>query len=134
VGAIDQVVHAPRAPEANPVLETGPQMYTWKPGVSGWLILRYQIRFEKERRVCCPDLAGFGSDGLRCCGGDLQNGALCSGEEACVTPSGGPDGRCVADCNCPYGIGLNKSGATPGSVVMFGVTQQPCWVAAGLYP
>ena len=28
--------------------------YSWTPAVSGVLILRYNIRFEKHRRACCP--------------------------------------------------------------------------------
>ena len=102
------------------------QMYVWKPAVSGWLILRYQIRFEKDRRSCCP----YRADGRQvCCEGRAVSGTFCAGEETCGSQDGG---KCVADCNCPFGSDLTSVGATPAKTTKFGHAQQPCWVASGL--
>jgi len=62
------------------------KMYSWAPSVSGWLILRYQIRFQKHRRTCCP----FGEFGTldQCCGGRALNGMFCADSDQCLTPTG----------------------------------------------
>jgi len=109
------------------------KMYEWKPAVSGWLIMRYQIRFEKDRRTCCPySLSG---EAQSCCGGLAFPGTFCAGEETCRTDDGKPDGQCSADCDCPFGVQLSHVGAHPDPVEVepwTGYMQQACWASSGL--